>query len=120
MQRQILNRGKEKLKKFQLMERQGGYFKVVLDDDEKGALFGIASTYTQLGEFYQALNYYQQALLAIRATGKKGEEVGVLMAIADIYNTLGDRQQAQKYYNEVLSLRLARLRKSGHQEEVKR
>jgi len=104
-QPKILGRSKEKLKKFQLMQWERNLFKISADD-EKDALLRIASIYTQLGEFYQSLNYYQQALVAIRATGKKGEEAGALVAIADIYTTLGDQQTARRYYQQALSVSL--------------
>ena len=107
-QPKILNSGKEKLKKFQLMQLDRGYFKDA-PDDEKDALLRIAVIYAQVGEFYQSLNYYQQALATIRATGKKGEEAGTLTAIADIYNTLGNREQAHRYYKQALSTRLSQL-----------
>ena len=111
-QPKILNSGKEKLKKFQLMQLDRGYFKDA-PDDEKDALLRIAVIYAQVGEFYQSLNYYQQALTTIRATGKKGEEAGTLTAIADIYRALGDRQQAQKYYSDALKNRLEDLKKAA-------
>jgi len=87
---------------------------------EADAFVGLAITYLSLGEFYQALNYYNQALSLVRMTNERDAEANILSAIADIYTTLGDRQQAQKYYSEVLSLRLARLRKLEQQGEIER
>lgn len=77
---------------------------------EADAFVGLAKTYSSLGEFYQALNYYNQALSLVRITNERDTEANVLTAIADIYRTLGDREQAHRYYNQALSIRLPKLR----------
>jgi len=72
---------------------------------QKEAIIRIADIYAEVGEFYQALHYYSQALPITQEKDKR-EEARVLTEIADIYRVLGDRQQAQKYYQQALSLRL--------------
>jgi tetratricopeptide (TPR) repeat protein len=101
-----------KPKKFSLMEVRGGGFWIE-PTDESAALFRIATSYNQLGEFYQALNYYNQALTAIRQDKTRTDikEVDLLIAIADLYKDLGDLRQARIYYEQALSLQLANLRK---------
>jgi hypothetical protein len=72
------------------------------------ALAGLATTYLSLGEFYRALNYYNQALSLVRVTDSRDTEASILTTIADIYNTLGDQQNARRYYNQALSVLLER------------
>jgi hypothetical protein len=83
---------------------------VAREPTEADALVGLATTYLALGEFYQALNYYNQALSLARMTNERDAEANILSAIADIYTTLGDREQAHGYYKQALSTRLSLLR----------
>ncbi|MBW4528607.1 MAG: tetratricopeptide repeat protein [Phormidium tanganyikae FI6-MK23] len=73
------------------------------------ALAGLATTYLSLGEFYRALNYYNQALALVRVTDSRDTEASILTTIADIHTTLGDREQARRYYERALSTRLPQL-----------
>ena len=82
---------------------------------EADALVGLAKTYSSLGEFYQALNYYNQTRALVRMTNERDTEANVLTAIADIYNTLGDQQHARQYYNQALSI-LLKKRKQPQQQ----
>jgi|GEM_PF-6655805 len=81
------------------------------ESSETDALTRLAAAYKSLGEIYQALHYYQQALSVLRdAEDKdknKNKEASVVTAIASIYDSLGEQQQASLYYEQALSLHLA-------------
>jgi tetratricopeptide (TPR) repeat protein len=107
-----------KPKKFSLMEIRGGRFWIE-STDESAALSRIATIYSQLGEFYQALNYYNQALTTIRQDKTRTDikEEDILIAISDIYVTLGDRKQAYRLYEQALSILLAQSKRQSKGEQ---
>jgi|GEM_PF-2160696 len=89
-----------------------------IEVSEAGTLANIASIHNTLGEFYDALHYYSQALTMLQSSRqdltvkeREDKQAVILFQIAEIYTVLGDRQQAQKYYDEALKIRLKDLRK---------
>jgi CHAT domain-containing protein/Leucine-rich repeat (LRR) protein len=58
----------------------------------------------RLGDWQQALNYYNQALVQIRYLPDRPQKATILNNIGALYYALGEKQQAINYYNQVLSL----------------
>lgn len=68
-------------------------------------LNGIGFAYTRLGEYAQALNYYERSLAIRRETGDRRGEGIVLNSIGFIYFRLGEYVQALDYYKQSLAIR---------------
>jgi tetratricopeptide (TPR) repeat protein len=101
----------EKPQKFSLMVHTNSFVKEPFEESD--ALHYIAQIHAQIGEYYQALNYYNQTLAKIREnkTRTNIEEVALLIAIADLYKDLGDLRQARSYYEQALSMSLKKQRR---------
>ncbi|HWT00318.1 MAG TPA: tetratricopeptide repeat protein [Pyrinomonadaceae bacterium] len=64
----------------------------------------VASTYIQSGEGRKALDYYNEALLLLRAAGDKDGEIGVLTYMGGLSLALGDARKGLEYQNQALTL----------------
>ncbi|MCP4112984.1 MAG: tetratricopeptide repeat protein [Desulfobacteraceae bacterium] len=60
----------------------------------------LADIYTKLGEYEDALNYYNKA---IELSAEKSDIVWLTSGIADVYAMKGDYRQAAGYFNKALS-----------------
>lgn len=66
------------------------------------SLNGIGGVYENLGQYQQALDYYQQALAIRRDIGDREGEGASLNSIGGGYSSLGQYQQALNYYQQAL------------------
>jgi CHAT domain-containing protein/Tfp pilus assembly protein PilF len=84
-------------------------------DTETLALFGLGSTYSQLGQLQQGNEFLKQALQLTRSgkTTSTMFESATLLALGRNFANLGDRQSALDYYNQALKLLRAQGDRSG-------
>ena len=82
-------------------------------------LIRIAEIYNQLGEFWQSLNYYDQALSILQASNQQDKVGELQIRVADIYATLGQSDQANVYNTQALSSQLARLSRLSSIDQVR-
>jgi CHAT domain-containing protein/tetratricopeptide (TPR) repeat protein len=71
------------------------------------ALYMIASTYTELGEYEKAINACNQGLMLVQGTKYRRTEADLLDALGRTYNTMGDRRKSLEFFNRALPLRQA-------------
>jgi CHAT domain-containing protein len=69
---------------------------------EGTTLNNIGLVYDGLGEYAQALKYYEQALVIRKEVGDKAGEGTTLSNIGGAYHHLGEYAQALKYYEQAL------------------
>ena len=67
----------------------------------------IGLVYFSLGAKQKALDFYNQALRLLRATGDRGGEATSLNNIGSVYSSLGEKQKALDFYEQALRLQRA-------------
>ena len=77
--------------------------KEVSDKENEGKnLNNIGAVYRELGQYPQALKYYEQSLVITKEVGNKAGEGTILNNIGEAYNNLGQYPQALKYLEQSL------------------
>jgi tetratricopeptide (TPR) repeat protein len=69
------------------------------------SLTNIGGVYWNLGQYSQALNYYQQALAVSREIGDRSGEGYILSSMGGVYSNQGDYTQALTLYQQALAIR---------------
>ena len=64
---------------------------------EATTLNNIGQVYSDLGENQKALQFYNQALLILRAVGDRRGEATTLHNIGQVYSDLGENQKALQF-----------------------
>ena len=68
----------------------------------------IGDAYQPLGEYQNALTFYNQALSMNRATGDRRSEAETLNEIGYVHLILGENQRALRFTNQALKLAQAK------------
>ena len=71
---------------------------------EGKTLGNIGIVYRSLGDYPQALDYYEQSLAIMRELGDRSGEGATLIGIGNIYLLLGDYSQALDFYQQALAI----------------
>lgn len=74
------------------------------NEQETNALNSLGGTYSAVGDYAIALEYYEQALEKARTTGKAFFQITCLTSIGEVLRHLGDLDEAERYMTEALSL----------------
>ena len=72
--------------------------------EEGGAYCNLGNAYQSLGDFKQAIKYHNQHLSIAKELGDKAGEGGAYGNLGNAYQSLGDFKQAIKYHNQRLSI----------------
>ena len=72
--------------------------------DEASRLYKLAVQQFRKGEYREALNNFEQALVIFKEIGERKSEGGTLNNIGLVYSSLGEYPKALDYYQQALAI----------------